>query len=152
MGIITDLFHFGKDQYIGVFLKMVGNIPSRIGSKKLNIQNSTISFKGKNFILNYADIFYRHGLKNYIFIDIEHGQIKRSDTQEALPMSDLVDLIVSKNIVGQLVSRLNAGTGFSASWVIMILLCVVGAVIGYFFGNAYPIEGVINATRNIKLW
>jgi uncharacterized membrane protein YeaQ/YmgE (transglycosylase-associated protein family) len=67
-------------------------------------------------------------------------------------MSDLVDLIVSKNIVGQLVSRLNAGTGFSMSWIVMILLCVVGAVIGYFFGNAYPIEGVINATRNIKLW
>jgi hypothetical protein len=67
-------------------------------------------------------------------------------------MSDLVDLIVSKNIVGQLVSRLNAGTGFSASMVITILVCVVGAIIGYFFGNAYPIEGVINATRNIKLW
>lgn len=134
-----------KDKYIVILAKKINGKYSKIGQKKADPTKPTVAFKNNSYPVNYEQIIYRDGLKNYILIDIDNSQqLKEGDMFSQVPTT-LIDSILAKSIVHQLTSRLNP-SNWTGSIILIIMTMLAGIFIGYFIGNAFPMSQVQNMT------
>lgn len=145
---------FFKEKYIMIFLKNTNGIYADIKRLKTNPLKTVITFNTRTYPIDFNKIVYRNGLRNYLMIDADNGeQLSFADlkTVESNAKNELMDLILSKGIITQLISRLG-GSKNNIPILLMILALIIGLGCGYAVGNIYTFEEVTNFFKNIKLW
>jgi hypothetical protein len=139
-----------KDKYIVIFAKKINGKYSKVGKKKAAAPQVAVPFKNKTYLINYDNILYRDGLKNYILLDVDNMEQIGDKVISQIP-PELIDTVLTKSVVHQLLVRLQPSGMGMISIVLMLMTILAGIFIGYFIGNVIPYEQIANATRNIKL-
>lgn len=138
------VFGFGKDKYVIILAKKINGRYSKIAQKKADPTQATVRYKGNSYPINYEQVLYRDGLKNYILIDVDnYQQVKDTEAFSQISAS-LIDSILARNIVSQLVTRLSPST-LSGSILLIVMSISIGILAGYFIGNVYPLSQIQNA-------
>jgi len=132
---------FRKTKINIVFLKKMGEKEKEgkkqskyeaIDSKKVNIEDKTVSFNDKTFVIPAEPSII---IKNtrYTFIDFDTEKIVAFHEIDLGYDAGWLDQFILKKLVAQLVSRIknDLGTPDKSKWLTYILLLGVGALIGY---------------------
>lgn len=155
-----DLDFLKKDKYIVIFVKKVNGRYSKIGKKKADPTQPVVKFKGSTYPISYEHVMYRDGQKNYIMVDVDWSgngdEANQEPSQNMLSQvsPQLLDAILSRGIVSQLVSRMSpaSSNSFASSIAILAMALIAGVFIGYFLGSLFPIEylqGIVGSQAGI---
>lgn len=139
---------FRKDKYVAIIVKKVNGKYTEIKRKKVDPVKGVINFDNHTIPINFDNILYRKGLKNFILVDIDnYQQIKDSDKLINQFPSELLDIMLNKSVVKQLSLRLHPSNVNSGFIIFGILFLAVGILAGYFVGNMYPLESIKQAVN-----
>lgn len=120
------------DKYYAIFAREVGGVPVMVRRRRFNPNKAAegISFRGSTHLIDLDRPVYRANKKFVYLIDMEKGQ--KVLTQSEIPVSPkLMDIIMKRNIVKQLVAGLGSATG---DWKMMMLYIIIGLVMGIMTG------------------
>lgn len=139
--------------YFAVFLKKQTGGYAKITTQRFNPTQKTLQFGKKSFIINminmgFRDDTNRFGAKFIYYFDYGTAkQLSFEEFKQAVDAEDL-DLMVSRNIISQLVSRFG-GSAVGGMNIILIILGVgLGIAVGFILGQYLGIEQVIVQPTN----
>ena len=132
---------FFKKKRLAVFLIKENETYQVEGAKRIKT-NNTVSYHGKTYIINLEKPTYQKGLKTFYFFDLLSGKPLGFENMGEGYDSELIDMVVSKSIIKQLVAQENQ---FAPNLMIVIICLMVGIMIGYFY-TQYTLGGSTTTT------
>lgn len=135
-------------RYIAVFMLKEQNAYTIRRKKKLNPEKNTVSYSGKTFIIDISKYTFSEGLTYFYCIDLNKCQksLENKKVKDIKPTieiltdvpqnPELIDDVVSKNLVGQITSNFNKKISKKIFDIITgALICSpLTFVIGFFIG------------------
>ena len=125
---------FNKKKYYAIFsVRQLGS-HNVIGSKRISSTTKKVSYKSRSFFVDIENPSYVKGNKVFYFFSISSQQqlcFFKSDDSSINP--EVIDLIMTQNIVKQLTSNLD--NEFKANMTMIIIGLVIGALSGYIVGQ-----------------
>jgi hypothetical protein len=146
IGAVT-LIYISRNRggYFAVFLKKVSTTYCKITTVRFSSIDKTLRFGKKTFTPELKNIAFRDdtarllGSKVVCYFDYDTGkQMSFQEFKSAIDPDDL-DLMVSRNIIAQLVSRLNMMGG--TQLLMLIVMIVVGLLGGFIIGQFVHLGG-----------
>jgi hypothetical protein len=132
-----------KTNYKAIFLRAEGDRYVVIGSKYFKADTEKLEYKDKSFLITLKNLLYRDKNKSYLFIEYEKGNILSFNKLKYAIDADDIDLIVSKNIIAQMLMKLNPIMNKQGLLIFIIVGIAFGAV-GYIYGmQQAPVREVI---------
>lgn len=140
IGVIVFYFLIGKRlhltgiRYKAVFLISYDDTTfERIGQKTYKINDTTIQFKEKSFIIPKDKNTYKTGKDSILFINFTKEKILNFHGQDMGIDAKLLDMLIAKGIIAQLVSKLRDSMQESnkSKWITFIIIFAFGAIAGY---------------------
>lgn len=125
---------FNKKKYFAVFSIRQLESHNVIGTKRINPTTKKVSYKKHSFLLDIEKPSYVKGNKVYYFFSISSQQqltFYKSDDSSINP--EVIDLIMTQNIVKQLTSNLD--NEFKVNMTMIIIGLIIGALSGYIVAN-----------------
>ena len=124
-----------KAKYFAIFVIQINESYSFVRRKRINpIKRKVRYSKTKLFVFQPEFPTYSNGLKVYYFFDLEHGQLLFNKTSDNHTInSNMIDDIMSKNIISQLTSSLG-NSKFAMNLLQIIFGGITGGMIGYIIG------------------
>lgn len=129
---------FSKDKYYAIILKKVNNAYVKVAKKKISPLKGAVEYKGKALPIDFNNVLYRDGAKSYIFVDADSLESVSPQKGLSAPTAAVVDSIVSRSIISQLVSRASP-SATNMQWLLLLMGILMGAAFGYIFGSYMPI-------------
>ena len=125
-----------------VFLKSIGEKNfQKVGEKKFNPSEDTISYESKTFPLTSDCYTYIDGKTTYIFADYEKEKIITFTDKNIGVDAKFLDKMLTTGktgIVGQLMNAIKQDMKKESDWkqyLSPIMIFIVGALLGYFVGS-----------------
>lgn len=129
---------WNKKRYYAVFtIKQIKSY-NIVGLKKINPFSKSVSFKKHTFVIDIENPTYLKSNKIFYFFSLTSEKqlyFEKSDTSNI--NTEVIDTIMSQNIVKQLTSNLN--TKWKIDLTMIAIGCIIGVLLGYLVGNAYPL-------------
>jgi hypothetical protein len=129
-----------KSNYKAVMVVKIANGFREFKTVDVDISKETFSFDSKSYKIDLTkDVWINRSNITFLFYIIGEGtQLTFKEFKNCLP-PEILDDIMAKNILGQIVGRLkNAlGLGDKYGWVTIVVLLLIGGVAGYFVGANY---------------
>ncbi len=127
----------GKDKHKVLYVQKVSGILTVVKTRYINPVRVLISFKDRSFPF-YANIpSFRIKNTFYYLVDTMTGQLSLKDADSKLT-PEIMDKVMKKNVIQQLVSGLEA-VPLSSIIIYILLSAVMGLSLGYILGNFVPI-------------
>jgi len=125
-----------KKRYLAIFLIKEQESFTIIGKKLFNPNNSSVSYKGKAYIIQTDIHTYSKGLTHFYFIDMDTKQQLTFSKQPESNIIDteLVDSILSRKIIKQLTSDLGK-IDYRMIFFYLIIGLTIGGLIGFIIGK-----------------
>lgn len=117
-----------------IFLKKIGKTTYRkIGEKKFNLTEETISFKDHTFVLPRGENSYEDNKKSYVFFDFDNSEILSFVKTNMGIDSKFLDKLIVRNIVGKLIQQLRSSMEEPNKWKLMpfVFVFIFGLVVGF---------------------
>lgn len=123
---------FKKRGHMAVFLKKDGGRYTKIGQKPYDLTDAIVSFKDRTFTIIAGNTFIDNN-KTYLFFDFDNSKIITFEKTDMGIDAELLDQIIVKKIIQQLVSSLRNAMEKPSKSVIMTYIIIggLGACIGY---------------------
>lgn len=127
----------GKDKHKVLYVQKVSGISTVVKTRRINPIRVSISFKDRSFPFYSNTPAFRRKNTFFYIVDTLTGQLNLTDADNKLT-PEIMDKVIKKNVVQQLVSGLEA-TPWSTLIVYIILALGMGVSLGYILGNFVPI-------------
>ena len=125
-----------RKKYIAIFCINEGNNQVVLGKKYFKPTDKKISYKKKTFIIDIKNPTYIKNLKLYYFYNINSGLISIDNKKLKSSLNpDIMDKIMSQNIINQLTSGL-MDKRIKSNIIMMIFFVIFGGLIGYIIGSS----------------
>lgn len=123
-----------RKKYIAVFCIRELEVNNILGTRKINPTSKTIRFRRHTFIIDVSTPSYIKNNKVFYFLSLTtKKQLTFDDSKEVDMNTELIDSVISQNIVEQLTKNLNDNLKMN---IIQILLGLcAGILIGYFYAQ-----------------
>lgn len=123
-----------QKKYFAVFTKNEYEVQNVVGIKKITSTTDKVSYKNKTYIVQTEFPSYIKGKKIFYFFNLKEGQLLFNKTSvNSVINPEIIDSILSKNIINQLTSNLNSK--WKVELPLMIFSCLFGAMLGFIIGN-----------------
>jgi hypothetical protein len=121
-----------KERFIAKIFQRVGKDLLFIGSKELNVDQSTFSFAKQTFIIDKQKVAYGSGFKHIYFYEMGHQEPilfdkKKSDKNTKIK-GRVIDLVVKESVIRQLAEGLTEKQSYWGT----ILGGLLGVLLGAF--------------------
>jgi hypothetical protein len=149
--IMVQIRNRGKRQYKAFILKQVSEGYERIGTVKVDITKDKFTFKDKTFVVEIQQNAFVDNDKVYLFYDYDKGNKLSFVAQKQIIDSKMLDDLITKGIIGQLVTRLKSALGGEKGtfWITVIFGVIMGVGIGIVVGQqAFPKEVIRYIIQN----
>jgi hypothetical protein len=136
-----------KSHYHAVMVVKIANGYREHLTIDIDISKETFSCENKSYTIDLEkDTWINKKGETFLFYVVGTGtQLTFKEFEGVLP-PELIDDIIAKSILGQIVARMKSALGMSDKygWVTIVVILLVGGVIGYFIGQNYaPAKEVI---------
>lgn len=133
-----------KYKYYAIFCKKEYGILKRLSKKKISATTKKVRYKKGTYLLNMLFPTYARGLKVFYFLDVSGVQLLtktmaeiknkqivfRGNDKEPILTPEMMDKLVSQNIVSQLTSNLS-GDAIKMNIISIVLGLIIGALVGF---------------------
>ena len=121
-------------KYFAVFCISENDIQNVVGYKRVNPTITKISFRKKTFLFQVEFPTYIKGRKIYYLFNLKTGQLLLNQTsKENIINSELIDSVLSKSIINQLTTNLNAK--WKVELPMLIFSAGFGGMLGFIIGS-----------------
>lgn len=130
-----------------IFLKSIGDDFEKIGEKKIEKNETTITFKDKTFPITGKCVMFINSGTPHIFIDFESEKVLKFNEKGIGISARFLDMLLTtskKGIIGQLMYALHLDMDTKTDWSKMakpIVIFILGAIIGYLVGSPTGLSG-----------
>jgi hypothetical protein len=136
-----------KSHYHAVMVVKVANGYREHLTIDVDISKETFSCENKSYKIDLEkDVWTNKKGETFLFYVVGTGtQLSFKEFKNVLP-PELLDDILAKGILGQIVARMRSALGMSDKygWVTIVVFILIGGVIGYFVGMNYaPAKEII---------
>jgi hypothetical protein len=136
-----------KSNYHAVMVVRVANGYKEYTTVDIDISKETFTCESKSYKIDLEkDVWTNKKGETFLFYIVGSGaQLSFKEFKSVIP-PEIMDDILVKGILGQIVARMRNALGLSDkySWVTIVVILLVGGVIGYFIGQNYaPAKEVI---------
>ncbi len=127
---------FFKKKYIVILLVKEQSTYNVLLKKKILPTSNFIRYNKKTYPINIDYPTYSKGLSLYYFIDIhKEKQLSFGKSKNSTITPDVLDMIISQNIISQLTE--NLGSGFTLTLYNILIGLIIGSLIGFIVGGFY---------------